>query len=460
MYVKSCPYSIARKRFNQYLKDAQSHEDDSDYDNNADKSGDDTPFPYEGNDDENENEQPDLSREHDATNEYKIKEYITFVHQVYGCTITKRKAFLGRKRAFEIAYGNWDKSVAALPRYMVVLQHFNLGTVVEWKLEQSRGMQEFIFRYVFCVFKPAIDGFVHCRPVISIYDTHVYGKYDIKLVIVVVVDANGSIFPLTFAICANEIQETWILFLNHLKEHVVKQRSESFNGLFKSSRELPIIAMVRMSFKQMVERFVERSISASSLMERGVEFMPKSMKRFKKYRKRAQCHIILQYCNERNIFEVRTGLHQNRDKNTHTINESRRLCLCGKWSIYHLPCSHDMEFFQHTGFAATRYVDKEYSVAAYVNTYSGHLQSVGAEHYWPPEPFKMVCNKDYMCQRQVQKRTRIHNQMDVGYTIYARKRGICSQIGHDRRKCPSVGLGSGGNLAPSGSSSNVPNYQG
>ncbi|XP_070040974.1 uncharacterized protein [Nicotiana tomentosiformis] len=282
----------------------------------------------------------------EASIRYKIKKCITSVHQVYGCTITKRKAFLRRKCAFEIVYGNWDKSFAALPRYMASLQHFNPGTVVEWKLKQN--------------------------------DTHVYGKYDIELLIAVAVDANRSIFPLAFDICANESQDTWTLFLNHLKEHVVKQHSciclisdrhggilsfvqnlrawqelyayhrycvrhlkanfqraypnkdlhdlmwmaatdhqeckfrrqiklirqedleayrwlmrhefdkwtlhadggrrwgilttnvsESFNGLLKSTRGLPVTVMVRMSFKQMAERFVERSRDASSLMENG-----------------------------------------------------------------------------------------------------------------------------------------------------------------------------------------------
>uniref|UniRef100_A0A1U7VSB8 Uncharacterized protein LOC104216468 n=1 Tax=Nicotiana sylvestris TaxID=4096 RepID=A0A1U7VSB8_NICSY len=49
------------------------NKDDSDYDNNVDESGDDTPFPDEGDEDEKmrfENEQPDLSRDHDATNEH------------------------------------------------------------------------------------------------------------------------------------------------------------------------------------------------------------------------------------------------------------------------------------------------------------------------------------------------------------------------------------------------------
>ncbi|XP_070045494.1 uncharacterized protein [Nicotiana tomentosiformis] len=122
-----------------------------------------------------------------------------------------------------------DDHAAAHPpikRCMAALQHFNPGTVVEWKLERSPGIQEHIFRYVFWAFKLVIDGFVHCRSVISIDDTHVYGKYDIKLLIAVAVDTNGSIFRLAFAICANESQEIWTFILNHLKEHVVRQRSD------------------------------------------------------------------------------------------------------------------------------------------------------------------------------------------------------------------------------------------
>ncbi|XP_070026577.1 uncharacterized protein [Nicotiana sylvestris] len=161
----------------------------------------------------------------EASIRYKIKECITSIHQEYGCTITKIKAYLRRKRAFEIVYGDWDKSFASLPRYMATLKHFNPGTVVEWKLEQSAGRPEYTFRYVFWAFKPAIDAFVHYRSVISIDGTHVCGKYDIKLLITVAVDTNGQIFPLAFAIHANEREETWTLFLDHLKQHVVKQCS-------------------------------------------------------------------------------------------------------------------------------------------------------------------------------------------------------------------------------------------
>ncbi|XP_070032606.1 uncharacterized protein [Nicotiana tomentosiformis] len=94
-------------------------------------------------------------------------------------------------------------------------------------------------------FKPAIDSFLHCRPVIFIDGTHVYEKFDIKLLIDIAVDANRSIFPLAFAICDNRSQETWTLFLNHLKENVVKQRSgiclisDRHGGIISSVENLP-----------------------------------------------------------------------------------------------------------------------------------------------------------------------------------------------------------------------------
>ncbi|KAF3621336.1 hypothetical protein FXO37_32864 [Capsicum annuum] len=78
-----------------------------------------------------------------------------------------------------------------------------------------------VFNYVFWTFKPCVDGFHYCRPVISIDETYIYGKYDIKLLIVVGTDDNGSIFPLVFAIAANESLDTWTKFLGNLHQHVV-----------------------------------------------------------------------------------------------------------------------------------------------------------------------------------------------------------------------------------------------
>ncbi|KAH0689320.1 hypothetical protein KY289_016678 [Solanum tuberosum] len=120
----------------------------------------------------------------------------------------RRKAYLGCKRAFEKVYGTWEGSFAKLPRFMEALKHFNPATIVEWKTERHVDVIEDVFNYVFWTFKPCIDRFVFFRPVISIDGTHVYGKYDIKLLIAIATDGNDSILPLAFAIVANESMKT------------------------------------------------------------------------------------------------------------------------------------------------------------------------------------------------------------------------------------------------------------
>ncbi|XP_059306762.1 uncharacterized protein LOC132058229 [Lycium ferocissimum] len=175
-----------------------------------------------------------------ATARIAIKDCIRNVQTAYGKTISNRKGFLGRRRAFEMIFGNWHTSFQSLSRYVAALQHFNAGTVVEWRLIEGK-----IFNFIFWTFKPCIDRFAHCRPVIFIDGTHVYGAYDIKLLIAVGMDANGSIFPLAFAIAANESNDTWGVFLTHLKTHVIKDRtgicvlSDRHKGILHNMDNLP-----------------------------------------------------------------------------------------------------------------------------------------------------------------------------------------------------------------------------
>ncbi|XP_059281296.1 uncharacterized protein LOC132034990 [Lycium ferocissimum] len=87
-----------------------------------------------------------------------IKDCIRNVKTSYHKMISKRNGYLGRRRAFEMIYGNWEGSLQMLPRHMIALQKFNAGTVVEWRLLPVN-----IFNFVFWTFKSCIDGFAHRR---------------------------------------------------------------------------------------------------------------------------------------------------------------------------------------------------------------------------------------------------------------------------------------------------------
>ncbi|XP_022014872.1 uncharacterized protein LOC110914385 [Helianthus annuus] len=125
---------------------------------------------------------------------------------------------------------------------MEALKKFNPGTIVEWCVLRRTGVEQVEFRRVFWAFNPSILGFKHCRLVISIDATHLYGKYKGKLMIAMGVDGNNQILPLAFAIVENESYASWSWFLSHVKKHVVKDTkgicliSDRHAGILKAVR--------------------------------------------------------------------------------------------------------------------------------------------------------------------------------------------------------------------------------
>ena len=69
-----------------------------------------------------------------------------------------------------------------------------------------------IFERVFWAFGPSIEGFQHCRPVISIDGTFLYGKYKGMLLIASMWDGDNRLFPLAFAIVEKENDDSWYWF--------------------------------------------------------------------------------------------------------------------------------------------------------------------------------------------------------------------------------------------------------
>ena len=77
----------------------------------------------------------------------------------------------------------------------LALEQANHGCVLIWKTFNSK-----IFQCVFWSFKPSIEGFEHCCPVLSIDGTYLHGKYKGTLMIAMGCDGNNHWFPLAFAI--------------------------------------------------------------------------------------------------------------------------------------------------------------------------------------------------------------------------------------------------------------------
>ena len=65
------------------------------------------------------------------------------------------------------------------------------------------------FQCVFCAFRPSIEGFKFCKPLITIDGTHFYGKYRHISLTAIAQDGDKGIFPLAFALVEKECIAAW-----------------------------------------------------------------------------------------------------------------------------------------------------------------------------------------------------------------------------------------------------------
>ncbi|XP_049388333.1 uncharacterized protein LOC125852656 [Solanum stenotomum] len=121
--------------------------------------------------------------------------------------------------------------------------------------------------------------------------------------------------------------------------------SESYNGLLKKARGLPVTTMVRMTFKTLVDRFVERNNLAIALLQSNMPWPLAIDKKFNDYYQKAQRHTdMMTYNTGDGVFEILTFAHDGKGGNVHKVTAEGKKCSCGKWRNYHMPCSHAIKF--------------------------------------------------------------------------------------------------------------------
>ena len=110
----------------------------------------------------------------------------------------------GKYKTIRNLYGDFCQSYTELPHFFLALKQSNPGCVVIWKTFDSNMLNTEIFQRVFWSFKPSIEGFEYCCPVLSIDGIHLYKKYKDTLMIAMRCDRNNQLFPLTFPIIEGE----------------------------------------------------------------------------------------------------------------------------------------------------------------------------------------------------------------------------------------------------------------
>ena len=110
-----------------------------------------------------------------------------------------------------------EESYQRLRKLLLAYLDQETGTRYWWHTIPKDEFGDTILCYVFWAFTACIEGFKHCKSVISIDETHLYGKYQGVLLIAMATDANNKVLPLAFVVVDKESRPSWGWFLEHLK---------------------------------------------------------------------------------------------------------------------------------------------------------------------------------------------------------------------------------------------------
>ncbi|XP_052114402.1 uncharacterized protein LOC127745580 [Arachis duranensis] len=146
----------------------------------------------------------------------------------YGFKPSYRKVWMAKQKAVAQIYRNWEESYAELPRWMLGVQSTMPGIVTVLKtspvwLGGEVDESTVYFHRLFWTFSPCIEAFRHCKSLVSIDGTHLYGKYGGTLLLAIAQDGNSNILPIAFALVEEENAESWSFFLSNLRAHVTPQ---------------------------------------------------------------------------------------------------------------------------------------------------------------------------------------------------------------------------------------------
>ncbi|XP_072060829.1 uncharacterized protein [Arachis hypogaea] len=178
----------------------------------------------------------------------KVKSVIAEVQSKFNYTVSYRKAWLAKQKAVEKIFGGWEASYEALPIWFEAMCHKEPSAVVHFETMPAYQGDDLVtdirvLHRVFWSYYPCIRAFRHCKPVVQVDGTHLYGKYKGCLLVAVSQDGNNNIVPIAFAIVEGETSDAWHFFLSNLRQHVVTRdgvglisdRHESINAAVERS---------------------------------------------------------------------------------------------------------------------------------------------------------------------------------------------------------------------------------
>ncbi|KAL9667565.1 hypothetical protein QQ045_001927 [Rhodiola kirilowii] len=177
----------------------------------------------------------------DANMKFSTGQIRNLIERDYGYQISYWKAWKAQQKVLVYFFCKWDESFSRLPHLMQPLQDSSPNNFVKWDVTPLDDGTMQVNR-IFWAFSECILAFKHCRPILSIDGTHMYEKYNVKLLVAIGLDANNRILPLSFALVESKNTSRWKWCMSCIREGVTQREglcvvSDRHAGILAAMRE-------------------------------------------------------------------------------------------------------------------------------------------------------------------------------------------------------------------------------
>ncbi|XP_058783116.1 uncharacterized protein LOC131657771 [Vicia villosa] len=227
--------------------------------------------------------------------------------------------------------------------------------------------------------------------------------------------------------------------------HMTTNIFELMNDVFKGIQNLPITALVKSTYFKMASLFAQRGERWDAML-RSEQLWSECCTRFIKAEgAKANTHVVTRFDRHNQNFMVKEIIDHNvgLPRQEYWVILEERWCDCRKFQAFCMPCSHVIAACAHSHIDALTLLSPIYMSETLLYIYNTDFVVVAKEDDWPVYEGEIVWHYDQM-QRNKKGRLqskRIITEMDELDKL-ERKYGLCRQVRHNKKNCPTRASGS------------------
>ncbi|XP_038989086.1 uncharacterized protein LOC113462730 [Phoenix dactylifera] len=210
-----------------------------------------------------------------------------------------------------------------------------------------------------------------CRPFIGLDGCHLKRKFRGVMMAATSLDGNNGLFPVAFGIAESENSDSWIWFLEALKESI-QTPEESFNAWISEARHRPVLDLLDVVRQKIMMKMEARRRMAARWKGNLVPVVIKYVR---------DISLKLGDYNVYRTSDYRAEVIETNGRHEVILNEQR--CSCRLWEVSGIPCVHAVAFIcSMRGANLENFVSEYFTIAKYKTVYALEIGPLPDKAQW------------------------------------------------------------------------------